>query len=330
MTVKEREGQRPYRLQCRSGGDGGQAAPVANDSGPTAAVDRLRQWPANRRGGLTAAVKRSRQSSPTARSLTMCVDRRVTDVAQGPVTTSIAEGMQKRPLEDGRYREVKALSNPECAATAPQRAHTVDSARNRGKMVKQECDGLQMTSREHDQATAVTGLESTAEPFRCVATSTLWTWGVLLSQSVPWMPLKDLSRSVAVLWLLMSFTLGSVYRSNLKAMIILPRIDLPFSSLDELAESNIDSILVNGSAIHFHIMNSSTSSSLGRLKNKIQLFYVDQLPLAKQMMLRGEGVGLTFKMSILSIMNDLFSTVNLPFLFTSDITVKVNDTTPVD
>ncbi|KAK8396071.1 hypothetical protein O3P69_005283 [Scylla paramamosain] len=266
MTVKEREGQRPYRLQCRSGGDGGQAAPVANDSGPTAAVDRLRQWPANRRGGLTAAVKRSRQSSPTARSLTMCVDRRVTDVAQGPVTTSIAEGMQKRPLEDGRYREVKALSNPECAATAPQRAHTVDSARNRGKMVKQG-----MTSREHDQATAVTGLESTAEPFRCVATSTLWTWGVLLSQSVPWMPLKDLSRSVAVLWLLMSFTLGSVYRSNLKAMIILPRIDLPFSSLDELAESNIDSILVNGSAIHFHIMLFFTLSVLSpELKHQLQ------------------------------------------------------------
>ncbi|XP_045108205.1 uncharacterized protein LOC123502971 [Portunus trituberculatus] len=71
---------------------------------------------------------------------------------------------------------------------------------------------------------------------------------------VPWMPLKDMARNVAALWLMMSFTLSSVYRSNLKAMIIFPRIHLPFSSLDELADSNIDSILVNGSAIHTHIM----------------------------------------------------------------------------
>ena len=67
------------------------------------------------------------------------------------------------------------------------------------------------------------------------------------------MPTKDLGRSVAALWLLMSFTLGSVYRSNLKAMIIYPRIQLPFSSLDELQRTDISAIIFNGSAIHEHI-----------------------------------------------------------------------------
>ncbi|MPD03730.1 hypothetical protein E2C01_099380 [Portunus trituberculatus] len=71
------------------------------------------------------------------------------------------------------------------------------------------------------------------------------------------MPSKDLGRSVAALWLLMAFTLGSVYRSNLKAMIIYPRIHLPFSTLDELQRTDIPTIIFNGSQIHKHIMGSS-------------------------------------------------------------------------
>ncbi|MPD06808.1 hypothetical protein E2C01_102636 [Portunus trituberculatus] len=67
------------------------------------------------------------------------------------------------------------------------------------------------------------------------------------------MPSKDLGRSVAALWLLMAFTLGSVYRSNLKAMIIYPRIHLPFSTLDELQRTDISAVIFNGSEIHKHI-----------------------------------------------------------------------------
>ncbi|KAK8396080.1 hypothetical protein O3P69_005292 [Scylla paramamosain] len=151
------------------------------------------------------------------------------------------------------------------------------------------------------------GLEGTEEHLREVETSVIWTWGILLSQSVPWMPSKDLGRSVAALWLLMSFTLGSVYRSNLKAMIIYPRINLPFSSLDELQASDISAIIFNGSAIHNHIKDADNSSSLGGLRDQVELYYNDQIASAIQEVLRGNGAGVSFTMGILSVMDQTFS-----------------------
>lgn len=37
----------------------------------------------------------------------------------------------------------------------------------------------------------------------------------------------------------MAFIVGTVYRSNLKAMLILPKLHLPFNNIDELSESGL-------------------------------------------------------------------------------------------
>lgn len=68
------------------------------------------------------------------------------------------------------------------------------------------------------------------------------------------MPSGNLARGVAGLWLMMAFTLSSVYSSNLKAMLIYPKVDLPFTSLKELAGSGIPAAVSNGSAVHRQIM----------------------------------------------------------------------------
>ncbi|KAG0702222.1 hypothetical protein GWK47_025151 [Chionoecetes opilio] len=71
---------------------------------------------------------------------------------------------------------------------------------------------------------------------------------------VEWAPSGNLARGMAGLWMLMAFTLCSVYSSNLKAMLIYPRVNLPFNSLEELASLNIPTGLANGSAIHEKII----------------------------------------------------------------------------
>ncbi|XP_045108670.1 glutamate receptor 1-like [Portunus trituberculatus] len=147
------------------------------------------------------------------------------------------------------------------------------------------------------------------EHLKEVETSAVWIWGILLSQSVPWMPSKDLGRSVAALWLLMAFTLGSVYRSNLKAMIIYPRIHLPFSTLDELQRTDIPTIIFNGSQIHKHIMDADNSSSLGGLRDQLDLYYNDQLALVIQQLVKGNGACVSFTMGILYVMDRTFSQV---------------------
>ncbi|MPD06080.1 hypothetical protein E2C01_101863 [Portunus trituberculatus] len=40
-------------------------------------------------------------------------------------------------------------------------------------------------------------------------------------------------------WMLISFVLATIYRSNLKAMLILPYINLPFNSVEELVQTDI-------------------------------------------------------------------------------------------
>ncbi|XP_063612675.1 glutamate receptor ionotropic, kainate 1-like [Penaeus indicus] len=69
--------------------------------------------------------------------------------------------------------------------------------------------------------------------------SFLWTMSHLISQPVPWEPTKYAARTIGGLWLLVAFVLGLVYRGNLKAMLILPKVELPFNNLKELAASDV-------------------------------------------------------------------------------------------
>ncbi|KAK8401193.1 hypothetical protein O3P69_002751 [Scylla paramamosain] len=92
--------------------------------------------------------------------------------------------------------------------------------------------------------------------FRSVERSSLWTWSALLSQSVPWEPRGSSARMMAGLWLLETLILASVYRSNLKAMLIIPKVRLPFDNLEELAESGITLAITKDSTLQSLIMEN--------------------------------------------------------------------------
>ncbi|XP_063849974.1 uncharacterized protein LOC135094106 [Scylla paramamosain] len=81
-------------------------------------------------------------------------------------------------------------------------------------------------------------------------TSCLWTVCSSLAQSSTWWPSGSALRIVAGTWLLMVLILTTVYRSNLKAMIIIPKMRLPFNSMAELLETDIPCYVPRGSIIH--------------------------------------------------------------------------------
>ncbi|KAG7156482.1 Glutamate receptor 1-like 10 [Homarus americanus] len=99
-------------------------------------------------------------------------------------------------------------------------------------------------------------------------TSCLGTLTALLAQSSSWLPRGDSLRIIAGTWLLMAFILGSVYRSNLKAMLILPKLRLPFNSLEELVQTDIPCIVLNGSLVHSYMMLAPEGNVLHKLRQQ--------------------------------------------------------------
>lgn len=47
------------------------------------------------------------------------------------------------------------------------------------------------------------------------------------------------NRNLLGAWMLTAFIVGTVYKSNLMAMLIIPRLNLPFDSLESAVNSNI-------------------------------------------------------------------------------------------
>nr|XP_027212456.1 glutamate receptor ionotropic, kainate 2-like [Penaeus vannamei] len=88
----------------------------------------------------------------------------------------------------------------------------------------------------------------------------------LLPTAVPRLPSASALRVMAGVWLLSALIVSSVYRSNLKAMLILPKLRLPFDSMDELLEANIPTYVADGTMLYQKMMVSPPDSFLGRLR----------------------------------------------------------------
>ncbi|XP_042867520.1 uncharacterized protein LOC122250230 [Penaeus japonicus] len=59
--------------------------------------------------------------------------------------------------------------------------------------------------------------------------------------------------------------LATVYRSNLKAMLILPRVSVPFDSLEELVDTDLPVWVATSSALHNAAANAPAETSLKKL-----------------------------------------------------------------
>lgn len=63
-------------------------------------------------------------------------------------------------------------------------------------------------------------------------------------------------------WLLTSLVVSQVYRCNLKAMLILPRLFLPFNNLEELVDSKIPTFVSPGTVLHANLLVCVTSENI--------------------------------------------------------------------
>ncbi|XP_066940101.1 glutamate receptor ionotropic, kainate 2-like [Macrobrachium rosenbergii] len=97
-----------------------------------------------------------------------------------------------------------------------------------------------------------------------------WSLYCLLGQSVLWFPTRMTLRIALGVWLLITFIIGTVYRSTVKAMLILPLVRLPFDSIDQLVESKIDLVVFQGTALYKEISNSANGTKIGRLKPQLR------------------------------------------------------------
>ncbi|XP_050707666.1 glutamate receptor 4-like isoform X2 [Eriocheir sinensis] len=95
-----------------------------------------------------------------------------------------------------------------------------------------------------------------------------WVLCCLVTQSAAWEPRKVPVRLIGVFWLLASLIVGSVYRSNLKAMLILPRTVLPFNSISELAKTDIPVFVIKGSLLDHAMKAAPPQSPLGRVSDQ--------------------------------------------------------------
>ncbi|XP_047483014.1 glutamate receptor 1-like [Penaeus chinensis] len=98
--------------------------------------------------------------------------------------------------------------------------------------------------------------------------SFLWTFSALLGQSVARVPSSAHVRVVAGVWLVASLVVGAVYRSNLKAMLILPKFYLPFDTLAQFAATDIQLFTPKNGLMDRAIQEAPPDSLLGRLKDR--------------------------------------------------------------
>ncbi|XP_042222121.1 glutamate [NMDA] receptor subunit 1-like [Homarus americanus] len=137
-----------------------------------------------------------------------------------------------------------------------------------------------------------------------VWTSWLWSLATFLAQSSPWLPRGPGLRTVAGMWLLISLVVSTVYKSNLKAMMILPKMRLPFTNLEELLETDILCHIAGSTLMHHTIMEAKPGSLFFRLQK--QMLVHNDIPKLVADGLAGKYAALNSKYGMMSVLHDVF------------------------
>ncbi|XP_066980555.1 glutamate receptor ionotropic, delta-1-like isoform X2 [Macrobrachium rosenbergii] len=191
-------------------------------------------------------------------------------------------------------------------------------------------DGFQQSKR------SFSGAES-------VWVSAEWTIGTLLSQPCAWFPRSVAMKIVIGTWFVATFVIGSVYRGNLKAMLILPKLRLPFDNLHELIESKLPTYVPAGSALMQTIYEARADSQFYQLQQ--QIVHESDIAKAKKMIITGKTVAFTSQYLLAYMIHEVyaltkscplymasekfFETTSISFAFPkgSALTAKVNPMT---
>ncbi|KAK3881754.1 hypothetical protein Pcinc_013837 [Petrolisthes cinctipes] len=154
----------------------------------------------------------------------------------------------------------------------------------------------------------------------------IWTVCSLLAQSVPLEPPRGVVKSVTGLWLLLSLILATVYRSNLKAMLILPKVTLPFNNLEELVNAGLPVWVSLDSHLHRSVYFADPNSLLGGLNSTIyNAGQPNNTTWGATGLIEGVHVVVVPKYALLQVMNTHFSKTGKCSIYLMDETfMKTN------
>ncbi|XP_066950626.1 uncharacterized protein [Macrobrachium rosenbergii] len=119
-----------------------------------------------------------------------------------------------------------------------------------------------------------------------------------------WNPTGNSVRVMTCLWLLMSLVINTVYRSNLMSMLILPKVQLPFDSLEELIQSGIKTFVPLQSIMYNAMMAAPVGAPLNRLRAQALFHYDTQK--ATRDILDGKCAGFVGQASFRYVMHKVF------------------------
>ncbi|XP_064092022.1 glutamate receptor 4-like [Macrobrachium nipponense] len=98
-----------------------------------------------------------------------------------------------------------------------------------------------------------------------------WSFGNLMGQAPEWEPKGDSVRVFGAMWLLMAFILSNYYCSNLRAILITPKVVLPFNDFWGLAKTNFLVWAPKGSRFNEALNNAEEGSKLAAVRKNIIL-----------------------------------------------------------
>ncbi|MPC61378.1 hypothetical protein E2C01_055450 [Portunus trituberculatus] len=108
-----------------------------------------------------------------------------------------------------------------------------------------------------------------------------------------------------------------MYRSNLKAMMILPRLPLPFDSLEELIESGISCYVVPATKLHNAILDADPDSQFGRFRSQIVVH--NNQGRAIRDLIQGKHAAVAVHIALLNIIHSTYrNTATCPIYIASE------------
>ncbi|XP_063868251.1 glutamate [NMDA] receptor subunit 1-like [Scylla paramamosain] len=144
-----------------------------------------------------------------------------------------------------------------------------------------------------------------------------WSFATALAQSYTFLPRGLSQQAMLGMWLVLSLIISTVYRSNLKAMLIKPRLVLPFTNLMELTKSGIPCFVVRGTVLHSNIQGAEVGSAVWQLNNRLILH--SDVALAVKDMSAGKHAIFTTHLGLLSVIHTSFvQTKTCSIYMTSD------------
>ncbi|XP_076031179.1 uncharacterized protein LOC143019427 [Oratosquilla oratoria] len=99
-----------------------------------------------------------------------------------------------------------------------------------------------------------------------LVTAKMHTISNKLSSTNYWPRATSSTTFITILWILVSFIIVTVYKSTLKAMLIIPKVTAPFRNVEELvSQDHVRYLLPRSSVIHQVTQSSDPNTIYGRL-----------------------------------------------------------------